>query len=1068
MTQGPRVTSITIIPRAVKKARFFAISKLTNIVLVISLLISPLSGFLLSKFAEAATSQTFTSTADFTTGTTVTNAVTSGNQISIDTTEFTQLTAGAEYTLGIKSDGTLWSWGLNSKGQLGVGDTTDRYVPTQIGTDTNWTKVSAGSGGYQGFGVAVKSNGTLWAWGDNTYGQLGLGDTTQRSVPTQVGVATNWAEVSAGGLHIVAVKTDGTLWAWGNNDSGRLGTGNTTEYHVPTQVGVATNWSKVVGRGGHSFALKTDSTLWAWGNNSVGQLGLGDTTQRLSPTQVGVATDWGAIYGRGGGRVSTAIKTNGDLYVWGSNENGQLGLGDTTNRTVPTSLLAGTDWLSISPSDRQFIAIKADGTLWSWGKSDYGQLGLGDHVQHTTPTQVGTDTDWNIASAGPYNTVATKNNGELWGWGISGPSLGVGTIHPSIDVTVPNQVGSDTDWDVVSGSILSAGVKSDGTLWVWGKNDAGQLGLGDTVQRNLPTQLGTDTHWEKVSIGYNFMLALKDDGTLWSWGINDAGQLGLGDIVNRSVPVQVGTDTHWTNISGGFQSSFALKDDGTIWSWGYALNGQLGLGDGVDRHVPTQIGTDTDWTAIHSTYNHALALKSNGTLWSWGSGYGEPVLGNGTNGSSNSPIQVGTDTNWALIWGGIFVSAAIKSNGTLWTWGPNDDGRLGLGDTTDRLVPTQVGTDTDWVTVSISDALFAIKSNGTMWSSGSNGAGQLGLGDRIERHVLTQIGTDTDWDNTYSKGYMGMALKTDHSLWTWGDNSYGQLGLWPIDYYSIPRDTEQVASYFSAATVSGLKVDAGSTVNWSTLSWLSESLPADTDIKFRARTSSDNITYSSWSSYFTQDVDGSTSGTGDLSSLAESQYLELELTLETADVTQTPTLTSFTVDYDSAASGSGAGSSSGSVAHPKGNPATQPNPDQFLPEQLQVYRLYNSKLTDHFYTSNSQEKDQAINSGYSDEGVMGNIYTQAKEGRMPIYRLYNSKLTNHFYTDNSAEKDQAINSGYQDEGILGYADPSNTTTIYRLYNPKLQDHFYTNSLEEAQTAISKLKYILEGYMNWLF
>jgi alpha-tubulin suppressor-like RCC1 family protein len=292
----------------------------------------------------------------------------------------------------------LWAWGWNGYGQLGLGDSVIRYTPTQVGSSTDWHSVSAGNRGYV---FAIKNDGTLWTWGRNRYGVLGLGDTVNRNIPTQVGSGTDWRSVSAGNIDSYAIKTDGTLWSWGYNGDGELGLGDKVDRTTPTQVGTDTHWQEVSANYYAAIALKTDGTLWSWGLNDdgcsdgCGQLGLGQgILEVLTPTQIGTDTNWKSIFPAGDSGVGAAFKNDGTLWVWGFNDYGGLGLGDTTPRYVPTQLGSGTDWQSVPTNYYQTLATKADGTLWAWGNNEYGQLGLGDKVDRLVPTQVGSSTDW--------------------------------------------------------------------------------------------------------------------------------------------------------------------------------------------------------------------------------------------------------------------------------------------------------------------------------------------------------------------------------------------------------------------------------------------------------------------------------------------------------------------------------------------------------------------------------------------------------------------------------------------------------------------------------------------------
>ena len=263
-------------------------------------------------------------------------------------TTWSKVAAGiiGDANAAIKTDGTLWTWGHNNYGQLGQGNITNLSSPVQVGAGTNWSEIAIGN-----FAVAVKTDGTLYAWGYNGSGNLGVGDTTRLSSPVQIGALTTWSKITIGAAHCLALKTDGTLWAWGSSFNGQLGQGNTTNYSSPVQVGALTTWSKVgAAPSNGSAALNTSGQLFTWGRNSEGQLGLGDTTQRNSPVQVGALTNWAKI--EGGSNCFAAIKTDGTLWGWGSNNNGQLGQGNTTTPiNSPVQVGALTNWLKVAISN---------------------------------------------------------------------------------------------------------------------------------------------------------------------------------------------------------------------------------------------------------------------------------------------------------------------------------------------------------------------------------------------------------------------------------------------------------------------------------------------------------------------------------------------------------------------------------------------------------------------------------------------------------------------------------------------------------------------------------------------
>jgi alpha-tubulin suppressor-like RCC1 family protein len=356
----------------------------------------------------------------------------------------------------------LYAWGINDQGQLGQNNIIDRSSPVQVGTDTNWLKISVN----QGNSIALKNNGTLWTWGFNSNGQLGFNDQVNRSSPTQVGTDTNWSDVCQGKNYSMAIKTNGTLWVWGSGAQGVLGNNNMTYKSSPTQVGSLTNWSKLSEQHCSNFwhAIKTDGTLWACGREIFGTLGNGapafSNLDKSSPVQVGSDTNWNKVFGNDIGFTTSAIKTNGTLWQWGY-----------PGRTLGLNGAGGNYVLS--------------------------------------PTQVGSLTTWDKAASGYLHTLMLRTDGRLFVSGAdSNGCLGLNTLE--VYRSSPTQVGSGTDWRDIGASYTgSAAIKTDGTLWTWGNNNSGQSGRNNTVPSSSPVQVGTATNWLKVVCVYRHTLATK-------------------------------------------------------------------------------------------------------------------------------------------------------------------------------------------------------------------------------------------------------------------------------------------------------------------------------------------------------------------------------------------------------------------------------------------------------------------------------------------------------------------------------------------------------------------------------
>jgi alpha-tubulin suppressor-like RCC1 family protein len=574
---------------------------------------------------------------------------------------------------------SLYTWGGNSVGQRGDGTTVARSVPTPVGTAaSDWESVAVAGNAFidvtppilpffeTGHSCGIRTSGTLWCWGSNYFGQLGVGfldGVREKSLPTRVGTNADWVSVSAGGSHTCGIRAVLRLWCWGRNSAGQLGDGTTTD-NFPVRVAGA--W--------RSVALGGSEFLEAVGDTSA---------------------------------YSCGIQTSGLLWCWGDNDDGQLGDGTTVERHSPVPIGAQTDWQSVALGRAHTCGIRSPGTLWCWGDNSRGQLGDGTTVDSLSPVRIGTESDWQSVESGALHTCGIRSPGTLWCWGrnLYG-QLGDGT---TLDRLSPVQVGTESDWQsVASGEGHSCGIRGAGTLWCWGLNFSGQLGDGTTLDRSSPVQVGTDSDWRRITAGYHHTCGVRASRTLGCWGGNEGGQVGDGTTVDRSSPAAVGTATEWQRVAAGGRHTCGIRLAGTLWCWGSNGGGEVGDGTTVDRLVPTQVGSDADWSSVASGGAHTCGIRRSPTflkLQCWGENdFGQVGDGTTVDRAVPTPAFVQEFIPWLSVAAGGAHTCAIADPGAMWCWGNNADGQLGDGTTDDRSSPTRVGFDVAWSIVSLGES----------------------------------------------------------------------------------------------------------------------------------------------------------------------------------------------------------------------------------------------------------------------------------------------------------------------------------------------------------------------------
>jgi alpha-tubulin suppressor-like RCC1 family protein len=383
-----------------------------------------------------------------------------GLLVYVDADQTVYWSTGTEWiTLASIIQVDTWGWGLGTSGRVGDNTETTRSSPVSVvGGFTDWCQVSGGDQ----HSLGVRTNGTAWAWGLNDQGRLGDGTVDNKSSPSAVvGGFIDWCQVAAGCAHSVGVRTTGSAWAWGCNPSGQLGDNTAVSKSSPVSVvGGFTDWCYVATGTAHSLGVRTNGTLWAWGLGTCGRVGDGTVTTRSSPViVVGEFTDWSQV--SAGDQHSLGVRINGSAWAWGLGTCGRLGDNAVTDRSSPVSVVGGfTDWCQVSAGNAHSLGVRNNGTLWAWGLNDQGRLGDNSATLRSSPVSVvGGFTDWCQVSAGTAHSLGVRTNGTAWAWGCN-PSgqLGDNTaVSKSSPVSI---VGEFLSWcQVAAGGAHTLAVK---------------------------------------------------------------------------------------------------------------------------------------------------------------------------------------------------------------------------------------------------------------------------------------------------------------------------------------------------------------------------------------------------------------------------------------------------------------------------------------------------------------------------------------------------------------------------------------------------------------------------------
>lgn len=801
-------------------------------------------------------------------------------------TGITKIYAGSKHVVALSQTQEVYVWGSNTYGQLGDGTTTKSvYAKKVLDADaTNPIKdvIGIASGVYSSY--VLKADGTVYGFGWNERGQLGLGNHTNKTLPSQVIEGVNIVNIQAGDSELFMQKGDGTLLSVGYNLEGELGQNMTTNtasnnkgrsinlvgYVINSQRnGILKNVVKVVG-GGHQFiALTEDNQAYTWGYNAHGQLGTGNKTNYAYPMQVNLEEK---ILDIGAAHYRTLVKTDKNTYITGHNNYGQIGNNSTENSI---NFIPIGETIDILPKDssanNNSSYIDKNGKVWTAGLNNYGQIGDDTLYQRKEFVEIGEVTlraeetifnlkpqeqkQINVTLEDTFNVylkeeilgkltyqsldenVATVDEtGKVTAKGVGTTLIKIIDNDKNIRTAIYVKVIKDQDDMVyepmvVGGENHSMALKGDGTVWGWGNNKFGQLGNNSTITTEIPTKVVGLQDVKMIAAGSNHTLALKNDGTVWAWGYNNVGQLGDNTQIVRYEPVQVlGEDGEGylkdiVYIAAGTNYSAAINKKGEVWTWGLNTNGQLGDGSTINKYTPVRVKANLNGIIqIACGNNHMIAVKADGTAYTWGyNQYGK--LGDNTTVQRTIPVQVLQSANTAVediiaVEASHNNSYLIKADGTVLSVGYGANGGLGNSATANQTLPVQVvnpeGTDSlkNIATIKAgANTVYVLDKQGKVYTWGLGTNGQLGNHDVINSNKPTEV-KDGSGENALDKIlYLGAGW--NHGLVVGND---GYIQVWgannsqQLGTLSITRSTLPI--YIGSkiiATPNNVRMEIGDT-----------------------------------------------------------------------------------------------------------------------------------------------------------------------------------------------------------------------------------------------------------------
>ena len=703
--------------------------------------------------------------------------------------------AGSSHTLAVTSQGAVFSWGNGAFGKLGHDDgNNDVRIPKQVELKRKRiARIACGAD----FSAALSESGEVLTWGAGSYGNLGHGDNGDQPRPKLVDalVGKRCVSVSCGSKHTLALtQAGGHVYAWGYGGGGRLGCGDSRGQFRPKLVEALRELPCMLVAAGdsHSMALTTDKGhLYTWGLGDYGKLGHGDTTPALNPRHLEFFRAERLVWAAGGSFHSAAVvELTGLVYTWGGGSYGKLGQGDTMNSLTPRpikAISAGAHFAQVECGPFHTLALTKLGDVWAWGFNGNGRLGLADAGASDTKQRLTPVLLKSIEGA------AVKDE-EHVGLPTDDASLATSALVKALR---PKQIKGLALGGFHSGALSDQG---DVYCFGDGRAGATGVDLSKEEEKEVPRpqrvlHLGGARNTVVVlAAGVKHMLAVTGDGKLYSWGEGTNGRLGHGDQTTVAEPRLLSSlkGKMVVAAAAGEEHSLAAASDGEMFAWGSGSFGKLGLGDPTDESTPRPVTAAAGHhvTAVACGYAHSVALCANYEVLVWGSGWkGKLGLGDNQNRATPTPIQMLKRKHVLQVACGSFHTLALAESGDIFTWGIGERGQLGHGDLENRKVPTPIlelqGREVGWVAGGEAHSLACSRDGDSVWSWGAGHYGQLGIGgldarlaptevEELAGKKVTQVACGTNHSGCVAM--QASAVATGATVYMWGNGSNSRLG----------------------------------------------------------------------------------------------------------------------------------------------------------------------------------------------------------------------------------------------------------------------------------------------------